>query len=114
MIDSVFVSNEIESRVDKENLFGHENAKMIPVCLYFKNENISGDLYCFSEEDGLISLKLKIISSPLGILILQKKIEKLIIGSEDSHCIVFDNPTIESTSLIVEEDMYICQIIMNN
>ncbi len=114
MIDSVLVSEEIESLVDKENLFGHESGQMIPATLYFKDANLLAALRCFVEKDERTELELKIESSPLAILILQKKIEKIVIGSMDSHCIVLNDLAIESTSLIAEEDMYICKIIMDN
>jgi len=114
MIDSVLVSDEIESVIDKENLFGSESEEKIKVHAHFESGEITGDLYHFSEVDGSTTLKFKIKPSPRAILFLKRSAEKIIIGSEEWECIIFKNPKITSASITVEEDMYICQIIMNN
>lgn len=114
MVDSVLVSDEIESVIDKENLFGFDSSEKIPVHAHFESGKILGDLYHFSEEGGSTTLKFKIKPSPLIILILKRIAEKIVIGSEEWECIIFEKPEIISASITVEEDMYICQIIMNN
>tara|TARA_R100001126_G_C4856573_1_gene164964 strand:+ start:265 stop:609 length:345 start_codon:yes stop_codon:yes gene_type:complete len=114
MVDSVIVSDEIESRIDKENLFGQDSGKRIPVTIHLPDANFPADLFRFTSSGDLLELEFQVNVVDHTIPILKKSVQKIVIGSKKENCIVYDNPEIESVSLFVEEDMYICKIIMNN
>jgi hypothetical protein len=108
MSEKLIVSKEIESIIDKDNIFGFNPSGEIPLSLWFSGAII----YTANISSGRIKLEFKTRSKLAQALLTCRKINKILIGDEDSdHFISFEKCDLKSISVSSEEDMYLCRIV---
>jgi hypothetical protein len=112
MSEKLIVSKEIESIIDKDNIFGFNPSGEIPLSLWFSGAIIYTEIISANISSGRIKLEFKTRSKLAQALLTCRKINKILIGDEDSdHFISFEKCDLKSISVSSEEDMYLCRIV---
>jgi len=111
--DSVIVSKEIESLVDKDNIFGAIEKSEIPLAIWCNDSIIYTQVLCANISNGRIKLTFKTKPRLAQGLLICNSINKILIGDEDDKDhLSFKSCEIKSLTITAEEDMYLCRIVV--
>lgn len=112
MKESIIVSKELESRIDRENVFGSERIGEINIAiescgLLLKTSISSGKI-----DDNTVELEFLSKSDFAQNIFVNKNIKSVTIGEGTSNTLSIKNCVARSVSVIAKDDMYLCKIII--
>lgn len=114
MKESVIISKEIESVIDRENLFGVEPSGSIPLTIWCPSCIIQTDLISANMANSRVRLEFNAKPSLAQELLANQKILKILIGSDhSSNFVEYNNCEIRSLNVISQGELYLCRIVIN-
>tara|TARA_R100000152_G_C6709047_1_gene136992 strand:+ start:138 stop:491 length:354 start_codon:yes stop_codon:yes gene_type:complete len=112
--ESVIISKEIESVIDKENLFGVQTSGSIPLTIWCPSCIIHTDLISANIANSRVKLEFKTRPPLAQDLLANKKVLKILIGSDHGENFVeYTNCEIKSLNVISQGELYLCRIVIN-
>jgi hypothetical protein len=112
MNERVIVSQELESIIDKDNVFGNESTGEIPVTILLKNCIVRSTINTISKSSDSLKIEFMTIPSLAQEILLSKEVMGVRVGSEELEITECENCIINSITVHAHEDMYFCSIII--
>jgi len=114
MKEKIFVSKELESVVDKENIFGLPEGGEIPITIWSPGSIIYTNLSSANISEHKVKIEFKAKPAQAQILLVERKILKICIGLVNSDMsIVYDSCDIKNLSVTSSGDLYLCRIVID-
>jgi hypothetical protein len=112
MNERVIVSQELESIIDKDNVFGNEPSGEIPVTILLENCSIRSTIISLYRDSDI--LKVEFMTTPILAqeILVCKEIMGVTVGLEEFEIIDSSVYAINSITVSAHEDMYLCSIII--
>ncbi len=114
MKEKVIVSKEIESILDKENIFGTHSSGKIPVTIQSAGISVRTNLVSAKSSEDTFRVDFKAKPEDACKILSSRDIDKICIGAEGSHgSIVHEKPNIKNLSVKSASDLYLCRIVID-
>ena len=112
MTESVIISKELESVIDKQNVFGKYTEGAIPVVVWINNTIINSELLLIKTSKG--SIRLEFMTSPkLAQDLLVHRVPDCIVVGEEESGLTLENCKTRSLIVTAKDNMYLCKIIID-
>lgn len=111
--EKIIVSKELESILDKENVFGVKSQADIPVTIWIEGAIIRSHIVSFFFNSARVKVEFLTTSTLAKCLLAKPIIKKITVGDEEDR-IDIENCKIKSLTVSAKEDLYLCRIIISS
>jgi hypothetical protein len=113
MSESVIVSKEIESLIDKDNVFGRDSEGSMPITIWLENCIIRSEIKTARISSTSARFEFLTTHELAQEILMLSEDPTIIIGDEDERFIEFKNCNVKSLTAIAQDDIYLCRIIID-
>ena len=111
--ERIIVSKELETIIDKENVFGTKSSGDIPVTIWLEDSIIRSNIDSIFFNSRRIKVEFLTTAILAQCLLVGPVIKKMTIGDDENGMDIVDCK-IKSLTVSAKEDLYLCRIIISS